>query len=78
MSAVQKYLERHDHAVRTRSKEMRLDMPFASELASSIAVVLGQNTELSQQVIELQKKIIEQSEESPNTSNDVVFDAGRF
>ena len=78
MSAIQKYLERHDHAVRSKSKEMRLDMEFAGELSSAIAVVLSQCSENQQKVIELQQKVIDAGSERTEREQDIILDGGNF
>lgn len=68
--AVNKFLERVRSAQRSRSKEVRLTIDEANEIATNIAQLLGQSTKLLNDIVELQK--------NQGTSTNVAMDGGGF
>lgn len=81
-SAIEKFMSRYHYAVKAKSKEMRLDLEFAAELSSSIAVLLSKNTELYEQVIETQEQLIAKQKSfnkaPPVIPNITAIDSGGF
>jgi oligoribonuclease (3'-5' exoribonuclease) len=59
MTAIENFLARYDNAVRAKSKEMRLQMDEARELAHELAMLAARSGDSQKQIIELQKKLIE-------------------
>lgn len=68
--AVNKFLERVRSAQRSRSKEVRLTIEEANEIATNIAQLLGQSTKLLNDIVELQK--------NQGSPTNVAMDGGGF
>lgn len=81
MSALETFITRYDSAHRANSKEVRLQMREAKDLAHEISIMSIRNAELAEEVIKLQKKLIELLEKSPKNEDGVIeikMDGGSF
>jgi hypothetical protein len=61
--AIERFLSRVNAALKSRSKEMRMDMDSAQELSTAIAALLGQQNAKDEEIQILQRKLIEIHEE---------------
>lgn len=61
--AIERFLSRVNSALKSRSKEMRMDMDSAQELSTAIAALLGQQNAKDEEIQILQRKLIEIHEE---------------
>jgi hypothetical protein len=60
--AIERFLSRVNAALKSRSKEMRMDMDSAQELSTAIAALLGQQSAKDEEIQILQRKLIETHE----------------
>lgn len=85
MSAIDNFLDRYHRAVNSKSKELRLQMSEAEELAHELARLATKNFALAEEVINLQKRLISSENSQENQEDKIaksgsglVLDAGRF
>ena len=77
-SAIEKFLDRYDRAVQGRSKEIRLQMDEAKNLAHEMAILLSRTGTLADKVIDLQDRLIEEKEKGPESKVKIEMDGGAF
>ncbi len=78
-TAIELFLGRYDKAVKGKSKDLRLQMNEAQQLAHEVTLLLGRSATLADKVIDLQEKLISERERRITTGGiQVEMDGGRF
>ena len=79
MGAIENFLSRYDKAFKSNSKEIRLQIQEAKELAHELSLISIRTSELSEHVIHLQSKLIKALEKIPTSEDsEIVMDGGGF
>lgn len=78
LDSVNAFLERVRTAVRARSKEVRLGISEAEDIALAFAQVAAKETTYQQQIIDLQRQIIDMQNQMTGGVINIDADAGSF
>jgi hypothetical protein len=71
--AIENFLQRIQDSQKTRSPEIRLTMQEAHDISIALAIIMGRNNSLLEQVVQLQDSVIKQNE-----SITIQMDGGKF
>lgn len=78
LDSVNSFLERVRTAVRAKSKEVRLGISEAEDIALAVSQMTAREAALQQQIIELQKRVIEMQDQVSGGIINIDADGGTF